>query len=147
MASKQDFQKLADWALQPSTHPNYKRVVGAHVLKNPTDAESGGAAAYEGFLTFTPSHHDSNYLPEHFSGSLLYEGGVHRVTVGMAVGRNYATAGFNWTFNGRYDELDVQDLIQEGESVLYLYFGVTDGGYSLHAYLYPSVRFVVPRPF
>lgn len=145
MASKQDFQKLADWCLQPSTNPSFKRVVGAVILKDPTDPESGSAAAYDGFLTYTAPH-GSNYLPEHFSGSLDYVGGTHRVTVAMAVGRNYATAGFNWSFNGRYDELDVQDASHESESVLFLNFGRADD-YSVYAYLYPSMRYVYNSSF
>ena len=146
MPSKQDFQKLVDWCAQPSTNPYFRHVVGAHLLKEDS-GEGGVTAAYEGFLTFAPPH-SAHFLPEHFSGSLDYVGTEpYRVTVGMAIGDTYATAGFNWSFNGRYDELDVQDATQEAETVVFLNFGQSSGNYWVYAYLYPSLRYVNPGSF
>ncbi len=138
-ASKRDFQRLANWCTQPSANPYFRRGVGAHVLKEPHDGESSGAA-YEGFLTYTPAR-ATRVLPEHFSGSLRFVGGQHSVTVALAVGDRDAVAGFTWSFNGRYDELDVEEVTLEEETVVHVRFGRTDD-YTVYAYLYPSLRYV-----
>ena len=48
-------------------------------------------------------------MPEHFSGQLEVPASGYRVTSYIAVGHNFATAGFQWTTprGGSSDEFDV----------------------------------------
>lgn len=137
--SQRDFQRLADWCTQPSENPFFSRGIGAHVLKEPHDGEPSGAA-YEGFLTYSPAR-TARVLPKHFSGSLGYVEGEHVVNVVLAVTDHSAVAGFTWSFNGRYDELEVVEVTHEEETVVHVRFGRTDD-YTVYAYLHPSLRYV-----
>lgn len=113
MASKADFQNLADWCQLLNPPPQTKRVVSAKLIRvsPPKSDDLSAYHYYSGYLNFKPGGSPSNLHPDHYNGQLIYDHPsvpTSFVTLAMAVGDDYTTADFIWTFSGVWDVLQVE---------------------------------------
>ncbi len=112
MPSKADFQRLADWCVQPRSKPYLARVIFA-TLNEGNESGDGetGVATWSGYLQFTPARM-SRWFPEHFAGTLFLQGSeTTYITIAVAVGDKYATTGLTYFgYPGGFREFDVTEV-------------------------------------